>query len=368
MRYDGIKCEKCGIEFTADDDVVVCPICGAPHHRGCWLEQNACTHSEEHTAGYQWQMPEMPKTEPEEKKTPLPNEFILKNGESVITCPRCGSLNCENDVYCMRCGSPLRGQEENANEEFRQDDEQNAYNRQNRQRERMYADFNRYGGLDPNSELDGIPVVEYSDFVGGKTPGKIIRKISVMERFGKNLQTCWPALLIGPVWFFWRKMKKEGLIFSAVLLVLCICCGFLQINAPLEKYYKDTFDLFSRTVEGELTAEEMKEEMEEISNIYYYAELTPEEERRSMIASLFSYAAEPGISLACAFSAMYFYRKKVKSSVLNIRERCTNMEQYADTLRAEGGTSAGLAVFGAILFAAAFFCRSYLPMLIILFR
>ena len=33
MKYTGIPCAACGKKFTAEDDVVVCPECGTPHHR-----------------------------------------------------------------------------------------------------------------------------------------------------------------------------------------------------------------------------------------------------------------------------------------------------------------------------------------------
>ena len=29
-------CPVCGREITPSDDIVVCPQCGAPHHRDCW--------------------------------------------------------------------------------------------------------------------------------------------------------------------------------------------------------------------------------------------------------------------------------------------------------------------------------------------
>lgn len=373
MRYKDINCEKCGAVFTEDDDVVVCPVCGAPHHRSCWNEANACAHESEHDTGYQWIMPEKPEEKAhEEQKKPLPNEFMLKNGESVIVCPRCGSMNCENDVYCMRCGAPLKenAQQNNGGEFFGEGayTENQNYQQQNYQRERMAADFNRFGGIDPNAEIDGIPVAEYSDYVGGRTPGKIIRKIAVMLRFGKEVSWCWPAVFIGPVWFFWRKMKKEGVIFSALLIALCLFTGLLQINAPLERYYKDTFAAFEEVISGELTVAEFQEKLAEYSNIYAYAELTSEESAKATAASVLSYLAEPGISIACALTAMHFYRKKIKNSVLDIRTRCTSMDEYRAALQQEGGTSIGWGAVGAVLYIAARLCATYLPAILILTR
>lgn len=369
MRYNGIKCEKCGIEFNENDDVVVCPVCGAPHHRSCWLEENTCVHTSRHIEGYQWQMPEnaVEKAEPEQKK-PLPDEFMLKNGESVVICPRCGAMNCENDVYCMRCGAPLKNERSGGGEYGGAGFGNGGSDDADGQRGRMYADFNRFGGLDPNSELDGIPVVEYSDYVGGKAPGKILRKIAVMDRFGKPVSWCWPAVFIGPVWFFWRKMKKEGLILSVLLLIFCIGAGLLQINAPLERFYKDTYGAFAEVLEGKISREELQQRMDDYANIYSYADLTHEEEVKYKISVVLNYLAEPGIPIACTMLSMYFYKKKVRKSVLEIRNRCTNMDEYRNALIADGGTSIGWAAVGAVLYIGAFFCANYLPMLIIMFK
>ena len=35
IDYTGLECPICGEKFTAQDDIVVCPECGAPYHRAC---------------------------------------------------------------------------------------------------------------------------------------------------------------------------------------------------------------------------------------------------------------------------------------------------------------------------------------------
>ena len=41
IDYTGLECPICGEKFTAQDDIVVCPECGAPHHRDCCVKVNA---------------------------------------------------------------------------------------------------------------------------------------------------------------------------------------------------------------------------------------------------------------------------------------------------------------------------------------
>ena len=36
MEFTEYKCPVCDKQFKKGDDVVVCPECGAPHHRECY--------------------------------------------------------------------------------------------------------------------------------------------------------------------------------------------------------------------------------------------------------------------------------------------------------------------------------------------
>ena len=40
--YEGLSCPVCAKAFTADEDIVVCPQCGLPHHRACWKSVGQC--------------------------------------------------------------------------------------------------------------------------------------------------------------------------------------------------------------------------------------------------------------------------------------------------------------------------------------
>ncbi len=48
MDYKKYFCPVCNENFTEDDDVVVCPDCGTPHHRECWHKKGKCFNSENH--------------------------------------------------------------------------------------------------------------------------------------------------------------------------------------------------------------------------------------------------------------------------------------------------------------------------------
>ena len=52
-QFKNEKCAACGMKFFDDEDIVVCPECGAPYHRECWNRVGTCIHSAEH-GSYEW--------------------------------------------------------------------------------------------------------------------------------------------------------------------------------------------------------------------------------------------------------------------------------------------------------------------------
>lgn len=48
MKYTNYKCPVCGNQFIEDDDIVVCPDCGTPHHRECYKENGRCFNWDKH--------------------------------------------------------------------------------------------------------------------------------------------------------------------------------------------------------------------------------------------------------------------------------------------------------------------------------
>ncbi len=48
MNYINYKCPVCNNQFTEEDDVVVCPECGTPHHRECYIKNGKCANADKH--------------------------------------------------------------------------------------------------------------------------------------------------------------------------------------------------------------------------------------------------------------------------------------------------------------------------------
>ena len=367
MRYKDAACAACGRLFTDEDDVVVCPACGAPHHRECWLKTGKCAMNDAHAEGYVWAFPEdlKPAEPAPAPRQDTPDGPQLSNGEKVIACPKCGSPNFQNDIYCLRCGARLDGQapdepQDPYDPDYDGDAERGYYND-------IRSDFDRYGGISPDASVDGIPCAEYADFVGGSRPGRIIRKVSTMERYGRKISWNWAALVFGPAWFLWRKMKKEGAIFAMLLVFFAAMMGIVSLDATTVKYYKQIATVPGAVKSGEISLSEMRERMAEYAEAYAEEWQQNASPVRVALQDGLEYCTLAGVPLAAALLGTPLYRRKVKNDILAIRGKCRSMDEYRRALQTEGGTSAAGAIVGVAAMLAALFCALYLPMLIAVF-
>lgn len=82
----GKICPFCKSEIKDGDEVIVCPACGIPHHKGCWEENKGCT-----TFGCKEQHYEAQGTNPTD------------------VCPNCGATLGDGQMFCPKCGVPKGG-------------------------------------------------------------------------------------------------------------------------------------------------------------------------------------------------------------------------------------------------------------------
>ena len=87
FRYSNQKCPVCENEFLTTDDIVVCPLCGTPHHRDCYKKNGECGNYDKHSEGFRWapeevnlQQPEQPESEQQDAPEQPPiNPFFGAN-------------------------------------------------------------------------------------------------------------------------------------------------------------------------------------------------------------------------------------------------------------------------------------------------
>lgn len=105
MKYIGEECFRCGEKFKDGDDVVVCPDCGTPYHKSCYIKSGECINHQLHENGESWK--------PSMNADPPSPEIQDKN--SLVICPRCRHLNNRSENNCINCGEPLNNADESYN-------------------------------------------------------------------------------------------------------------------------------------------------------------------------------------------------------------------------------------------------------------
>lgn len=220
MNYNGIKCPVCEKAFTEQDDVVVCPVCGAPYHRHCYVEKGECIFTDLHESGESWAAPEAPQA---------PNVTSeIKDNE----CPNCGVLNAHSAMFCNFCGTSLTGEPQqhrntSNNDHHRQninDDYQNTYIPSGTVFHGfggMPFVFDPMGGVNPAELLaENVTYGEASKLVQQNTGYymSVFRRLNTFRRSKFNFN----AFLFSGGWLLYRKQYKRGILVTAIMFLLYI--------------------------------------------------------------------------------------------------------------------------------------------------
>lgn len=95
------KCVVCEKQFTNDDDIVICPECGAPYHRSCYEKEGHCIFSNQHSAHFTYKP----------KEEPMPaaafTASVPPDSAYNTVCKVCGTANTARNIFCEQCGTPL---------------------------------------------------------------------------------------------------------------------------------------------------------------------------------------------------------------------------------------------------------------------
>lgn len=219
-KYEGSRCPVCNIPFKGNDDIVVCPDCGAPHHRECYAKRGACAYADQHGAGFTWE-DIRPKNEPG------------TGGGNVKKCPRCDTPNPISSRFCSLCGTPLNGpKDENAFDPF---GGQPGAGQGNGQGGSPFGagpqgapfggmppfgvmGYDPLGGVNKNEKIDEEKVTDVATCVATRTDYYVPR-FHKMSKEKKKAGWNWAAFLLGPYWMMFRKIYGVGSLFMIVTVV-----------------------------------------------------------------------------------------------------------------------------------------------------
>ncbi len=92
-KYYGCPCEGCGKPLTLQDDIVVCPDCGAPYHRDLLRES--------------WAAASTPRPTPPDTS----GSSLTRKVSCAPALPAASAPCAARKLPLLRCGCPRRGQE-----------------------------------------------------------------------------------------------------------------------------------------------------------------------------------------------------------------------------------------------------------------
>lgn len=206
--FEGYKCPVCENTFVKQDDIVVCPDCGAPYHRECYLNNSGCVYSEKHAEGFVWKG--------EKESEPVAAE--------TIRCAKCGTENPVNSTVCSDCGAYLRTPTYGAqgtNTSYPPNYSENPQ-----------ADYEQI----ENEEISGIRVGDFKKYLGNSWFFSLPAFYNI-GKYGKKLSLNVFALLTHGIWFIWKKMYGIGILILAIMSGIYIFeIAVADLIEPLVEY------------------------------------------------------------------------------------------------------------------------------------
>ncbi|MCH5299217.1 MAG: hypothetical protein J1E96_05575 [Ruminococcus sp.] len=220
MDYNKYDCPVCERPLVEGDDIVVCPECGAPHHRKCYEVEHRCAFESQHGENFDY----------EQYRKSQQSEDEAQNEADAVTCPRCGAECPKGSFYCNKCGFPIG-----------MGNQQQAQNNGAPQGgfygsgpfgagAQFTQNFDPMVGINPEEDWgDGVTAGEISKYVQKNTL-YFMRVFNNIKKFFKS-RFNFVAFLISVPYLMYRKMYKIGTIIAIIFFSLLIV-ETLIANSP----------------------------------------------------------------------------------------------------------------------------------------
>ena len=308
LNTEGVSCVRCHAYLFPEDDIVYCPVCGAPHHRECYNQLGHCALEEFH--GTDRQYDKVKAREEEQAAAEMPNTG--ENAEGLITCQMCHEKYDFALNACPKCGAPNIAKAGGS-----------------------FVNFDFLGGVPADYDIgDGITADEAKRFVAANTP-RYIPKFAVLNAKNK-LSWNWLAFIFPCGWMLSRKMYKNGVI-----------AGLLTVISSL--FYLPFMNAINNlgTTPGETQAQIMQSIYEHLPKM-----------GAAVIAGLLAgFVLNIAVRILSALFGDYLYKQYAISSIKTIRAESEDMDY---DYRKKGGVNIFLFLLGTM-------AVQYLPALIGIF-
>lgn len=290
-------CPVCHKPFAEGDDVVTCPVCGAPYHRACYNQEGKCLFTDRHFSGFEYKPPAAEPPAP-----PTPGAGDSAGQTSGMLCKNCGTVNESRNIFCESCGAPLHGQAPRAASPGP------GYGP-------AYGAGPAAPVMDLAGDIDGIPKSDWASFVGPSAPTYISR-LSAQQSRKSKLGFMFSAFFVSTFYFAYRKLwgwavlaGVSYLLFLAPSLALMLAeVGY----APMAAFSGETLNI--------------------LATVTSYLSIA-----RQLLFGVF---------------ALYLYRKDAAKKINALRATSAQAAGYRQLVAKKGGVSwVGVVVAAAIFMA-----------------
>ena len=207
--FIGSKCPVCQVGFTQEDEIVVCPHCGAPHHRNCYKETGHCHFESEHESGFEWR-----------------SEKECANKKK---CLNCGAMNGEDVSSCINCGKSL--EEEKFEDGGEEEEPQRDWLGDGRGFTGVYSIGASASAHLDSEKIDGVPVGDIRKFVG-RAGEYYVPIFYTLKKLGRSMSLNFMAMIFHGMWFCSRKMYGRGLFMIVLMLVAYAVRAMTMVAVP----------------------------------------------------------------------------------------------------------------------------------------
>lgn len=291
---NGEKCIVCDKSFAEDDDIVICPHCGTPHHRECYNQLGHCANQNRHNENRESKEEEVSAdaaSEYEQQDTERSGYYYSPDSSvSAVICKKCGAQNDSDAAFCSECGERL----------------DNSFNSVKASPTSFAAPYNEFGESD--ELIDDKSVSDISAVVGTNS-----RRFVSKFKSGKKISWNWGAFIFSGYYFMFRKMYKEGALIIALKLAITL---FVQgaYTEKISSYMSVLSDIVATMKNSNEAAVLSNEIVNKLTQSYI--QLAP-----MIIIMLVSLLI---ISIVCGLFADSFYKKKVFSVLDKIETNLAN--------------------------------------------
>lgn len=193
LKTEGVTCARCHAYLFDDDDIVYCPVCGAPHHRDCYNELGHCALEEFH--GTDKQYDKIKAAEETVSAKEAQRGHTGENAEGKITCQMCRESYDFSLNSCPKCGAPNIAKAGGS-----------------------FVSFDFLGGVPADCDIgDGVTADEAKRLVAANTP-RYIPKFAVLNK-NNRASWNWMAFFFPSAWMLSRKMYKNGIITGLLTVI-----------------------------------------------------------------------------------------------------------------------------------------------------